>query len=196
MAPSVDVYQASRLYARAGWIALAGTLVCVLCGLRAPLSLIPGALCTVTAVALFWLSSRPEIRMSENQINIGERAIAWREIREINSSKFRSPLVLSLKLTNSRRKLLIFPGEPVRIAHLIAQLRKNAHLATFDGVAYRDFWTWASLTGLPGDTPVLEQPVKMLSNEEEDEIERMYQTLRTAGRLDAHADSSTTSHED
>jgi hypothetical protein len=43
---------------------------------------------------------------------------------------------------------------------------------------------------------VLEQPVRMLSNEEEDEIERMYQTLRIAGRLDAHADSSTSSHED
>ena len=195
MEPSVEVYRPSRLYARAGWIAVCGTVACVLCGLRAPLAFIPGGLCALTAGILFWLSTRPTIRVGESQFNIGERAIAWREVREINSSKFVSPLVLSLKLTNSRRKLLIFPGEPERVAHLIAQLRKSAYLATFDGVAYRDFWTWASLTGLPGDTPVMEQPVRMLAQDEEDEIERMYQTLKTVGRLDTHADSSTT-HED
>jgi hypothetical protein len=151
----------------------------------------------LTAIVLFWLSARPVVRTGENQFNIGERAIAWREIREINTSKlFKSPLVLWLKLTNSRSKLLIFPGEPARIAHLLGQFRKRAQLATFDGIAYRDFWTWTTLTGLPDDSPVLEQPVKMLTREEEDEIERMYQTLKTVGRLDTHADSSTTSHED
>ena len=196
MDSSVQVYQPSRLYARAGWLAIAGSVVCILCGLRAPLSYIPGALCAVTAGLLFWLNARPVIRVGENQFTIGERAIAWREVREINSSRFKSPLVLWLKLTNSRKKLLIFPGEPARIAHLIGLLRKNAQFATFDGVAYRDFWTWASLSGLPSDAPVLDQPVKMVSTEEEDEIERMFQTLRTAGRFDAHADSSTTPHED
>lgn len=196
MEPSVEIYQPSRLYVRAGWIAAAGTAVCILCGLRAPLAFIPGALCALTSAILFWLSAQPAIKIGENQFNIGERTIAWREVREINSSKFVSPLVLFLKLTNSRRKLLIFPGEPARIAHLTAQLRKNAHLATFDGVAYRDFWTWAGLTGLPGDAPVLEQPVRMLTQDEEDEIERMYQTLRNEGRLDTHADSSKAPHED
>lgn len=196
MDSSVQVYQPSPLYARAGWLAVAGSVVCILCGLRAPLSFIPGVLCALTAGLLFWLNARPVIRVAENQFTIGERAIAWREVREINTSRFKSPLVLCLKLTNSRRKLLIFPGEPARIAHLTALLRKNAQLATFDGVAYRDFWTWASLSGLPGDAPVLDQPVKMVTSEEEDEIERMFQTLRTAGRLDAHADSSTTPHED
>ena len=195
MEPSVEVYRPSRLYARAGWIAVCGAVACILCGLRAPLAFIPGGLCAFTGAILFWLSTRPPIRVGENQFNIGERAIAWREVREINSSKFVSPLVLFLKLTNSRRKVLIFPGEPHRIAHLIAQLRKNSYLASFDGVAYRDFWTWASLTGLPNDTPVMEQPVRMLTPDEEDEIERMYQTLKTAGRLDTHADSST-AHED
>jgi hypothetical protein len=196
METSVEVYQPSRLYARAGWIAVGSSAACIFCGLRVPLAFIPGGLCALAAVVLFWLSVRPVIRVGENQFNIGDRAIAWREVREINSSRLVSPLVLSLKLTNSRRKLLIFPGEASRIAHLIAQLRKNALLATFDGVAYRDFWTWASVAGLPGDAPVLEQPVRMLTPDEEDEIERMYQTLKTDGRLDTHADSNATSHED
>jgi hypothetical protein len=197
MEPSVEIFQPSRLYARVGWAALAGSAICVLCGFRAPLAFIPGFLCAITAAALFWLAARPPVRIGETQFNIGERAIAWREVREINSSRFVSPLILRIKLTNSRRKTLIYPGEPERIARLMFQLRKNSHLATFDGVAHRDYWTWTSLAGLGGQNATLDQPVRMLSQEDEDEVERMYQKLKTVGRLDSRStDSSKTSHED
>ncbi len=197
MEPTVETYQPSRLYARVGWVAVAGSAACVLCGLRAPLAFIPAVLCALTAGALCWLSTRPAIRIGEGQFNIGERAIAWREVREINSSRFVSPLILKLKLTNCRRKVLIFPGEPERIARLMYQLRRNSHLAMFDGVAYRDYWTWTTLTGLNGESQTSEQPVRMLSSEDEDEIERLYQKLKTVGRLDSRgSDSSPTSHED
>jgi hypothetical protein len=197
MEPSVEIFQPSRLYARTGWAALAGSAICVLCGFRAPLAFIPGFLCAITAAALFWLAARPPVRIGEAQFNIGERAIAWREVREINSSRFVSPLILRIKLTNSRRKTLIYPGEPERIARLMFQLRKNSHLATFDGVAHRDYWTWTSLAGLGGENPTLDQPVRMLSQEDEDEVERMYQKLKTVGRLDSRStDPSKASHED
>jgi hypothetical protein len=204
MEPSVEIYQPSRLYARVGWAALAGSLICVLCGFRAPLAFIPGFLCASTAAALFWLSARPAIRIGETQFNIGERAIAWREVREINSSRFVSPLVLKLKLTNSRHKLLIYPGEPERIAKLIVSLRKNSHFATFDGVSYRDYWSWTNLPGLndplpngldantnkgltnpPGAAKPSDEP--LLSPEDEEEIERLYQKLKTVGRLDSRS---------
>lgn len=197
MEPSVEIFQPSRLYARIGWAALAGSAICVLCGFRAPLAFIPGFLCAITAAALFWLAARPTVRIGEGQFNIGERAIDWREVREINSSRFVSPLILRIKLTNSRRKTLIYPGEPERIARLMFQLRKNSHLATFDGVAHRDYWTWTSLAGLGGENPTLDQPVRMLSQEDEDEVERMYQKLKTVGRLDSRStDPSKASHED
>ncbi len=197
MEPNVEIYQPSRLYSHIGWAALAGSLVCVLCGFRAPLAFIPGFLCASTAAVLFWLAARPPIRIGESQFNIGDRAIAWREVREINSSRFVSPLILKLKLTNSRQKVLVYPGEPERIARLMVQLRKNSHLATFDGVAYRDYWTWSSLSGPRGENPALDQPVRMLSPEEEEEIERMYQKLKTVGRLDSRStDSSKDSDED
>lgn len=197
MEPTVEIFQPSRLYARVGWVALAGSAVCVLCGFRAPLAFIPGFLCAITAASLFWLAARPAVRIGETQFNIGERAIAWREVREINSSRFVSPLILKVKLTNSRQKLLIYPGDPERIARLMFQLRKNSHLASFDGVAYRDYWTWTSLAGLNGDNPALDQPVRMLSQDDEEEIERMYQKLKTVGRLDSRStDSSKASHED
>jgi hypothetical protein len=189
MERSVDVYQPSRLYSRAGWAALAGSLVCVVCGLRAPLAFIPGCLCALTGIVLFWLAARPQIHVSSGQFSIGERAIAWREIREINTT-LGSPLILRLKLTNARKKALIFPGEPDRIAKLVYQLRKNSYLASFDGVAYRDFWTWSSMADGSAARPLLDHPVRMLSAEEEDEIERMFQKLKAVGRLDSRADDS------
>ena len=197
MEPSVETFVPSRLYSRVGWAALAGSAVCVLCGLRAPLAFIPGILCAATAAAVFWLAARPPIRIAETQFNVGERAIAWREVREINTSRFLSPLVLKLQLTNSRYKILIYPGEPERIEKLLFQLRKHSQFATFDGVAYRDYWTWLSMNGSRSETPVLEQPVRMLSAEEEDEIEQMYQKLKTVGRLDTRStDSSDSPDED
>lgn len=197
MEPTVETFVPSRLYSRVGWAALAGSVVCVLCGLRAPLAFVPGVLCAGTAAALFWLAARPPVRIGDTQFNIGERAIAWREVREINTSRFVSPLILNLQLTNARHKILIYPGEPERIEKLLFQLRKNSQFATFDGVAYRDYWTWLSMNGPRSETPVLDQPVRMLSPEEEDEIERMYQKLKSVGRLDTRAkDSSDSSDED
>ncbi len=197
MEQSVEIYQPSHLYSRVGWVALAGSATCVLCGLRAPLAFIPGVLCAATSAFLFWLASRPAIRVGETQFNIGERAIAWREVVEINSSRFVSPLLLKIKLTNSRRKTLIFPGEPERIARLMFQLRKNSSMASFDGVAHRDYWTWTSLAGLQGGKTGTDQPVKMVSTDDEEEIEKMFQQLKTEGRLEPRTtDSSKASHED
>lgn len=197
MDSSVETFLPSRLYARVGWAALAGSLVCVLCGFRAPLAFIPGVLCAITSAGLFWLAAQPAIEVTEEQFQIGDRVIAWREVREVNRSRFLSPLVIKLKLTNSRRKILVFPGEPDRIERLMFLLRRHSQLATFDGVAYRDYWTWLSLSGGQGDTSTLDQPVRMLSPDDEDEIERLYQKLKSVGRLDGRStDSSDDSEKD
>ncbi|MGH9581664.1 MAG: hypothetical protein ACRD4O_01860 [Bryobacteraceae bacterium] len=191
MEPNVDIYWPSRLYARLAWAALAGSAVCALFVLRAPWAGIPSGLCAITAAGLFWLASRPEIRMGDSQFNIGERAIAWREVREINSSRLVSrlvvsPLVLNLKLTNSRRKALVFPGEPEQIARLMFQLRKNSFLASFDGVPFRKYWACSSVdASKPQQAETSEPPVHVVSADDEEEIERMYQKLKSVGRIDS-----------
>ena len=190
MDSSVETFLPSRLYARVGWAALAGSLVCVLCGFRAPLAFIPGLLCAITSAGLFWLAARPVIEINDEKFSIGDRAIAWREVREVNRSRFLSPLVIKLRLTNSRHRILIYPGEPDRIERLMFQLRKNSQLATFDGVAYRDYGTWWSLSGGQGDTSTLDHPVRMLSPDDEDEVERLYQKLKSVGRLDGRSTDS------
>jgi hypothetical protein len=189
MEPNHDLYYPSRLYLRVGLAAVAGTLVCALCGMRAPLALVPGILCLTTSLLLFWLGSRPTIRVSEGQLNIGDRAIAWRELREVNSSRFVSPLILHLRLTNSRRKTLIFPGSPERIARLLYQIRKLSTYASFDGVDYRDYWTWNSIQEAQGSGQV-SGPVRMIRVDEEDEIESMFQKLRNPDSFESHEQDS------
>jgi hypothetical protein len=163
-----------------------------------PVFLIPVAILLLVGILLLWLAARPLIRVGETQFNVGERSIAWREVKEVNRVRIVSPLILRIKLTNSRKRILIYPGDISRIEQLVHLLRKNSHLATFDGVAYRDYWTWSSMTGLHGQTqpgqqpakPLLDQPVRMLTSDEEDEIERMYQKLKTVGSLDSRIDPS------
>jgi hypothetical protein len=196
MEPSVETFVPSRLYSRVGWAAVAGTAISVLCGFRAPLAFIPGFLCGLTALVVFWLAARPLVRIGDMQFNVGERAVAWREVRELNSSRFLSPLILKIRLTNNRKLLLIYPGEPERIEQLLFHLRKHSEMDTLDGVAHRDYWTWLNLNGSKSESPVLEQPVRMISTEEEDEIERMYQKLKAVGRLDTRVESTNTSDED
>ena len=202
MEPSVETFLPSRWYARTGWFIAAASVALTFFGLRSPFALIPAAAAALAALLLLWLSARPAIHVGETQFNIGDRAIAWREVKEINRVRILSPLILRLKLTNSRKRVLIYPGEMSRVEQLVHLLRKHSHLATFDGVAYRDYWTWSSMAGLHGPKPtgalppgqkllpkpLMEQPVRMLSAEEEDEIERMYQKLKTVGRLDARID--------
>lgn len=69
------------------------------------------------------------------------------------------------------------------------QLRRNSRLATFDGVAYRDYWTWTSLGSGKAAGTVSDQPVRMVSLDDEEEIERLYQRLKTVGHLDSRTDS-------
>jgi hypothetical protein len=189
MEQSAEVYQPSRIYVRTGWASLACSIVCGLAGLHYPLAFIPSCVCVLAAAGLFWLGSQPPIRILPTQFNIGERAIAWREVREINTGLV-CPLVIHIKLTNARQKIVVFPARSERIVRLMYQLRRHSYLATFDGVAYRDFWTWSTLSDTIRNRPALEQPVRMISTDEEDEIERMFQKLKAVGHLDARADDS------
>ncbi len=189
MEQSAEVFEPSRLCLRIAWAALASCLLCGLAAWHYPLAIIPSAVFAIATGTLFWLGSRPAVRILPTQFNIGERAIAWREVCEINTAWSR-PLVACINLTNSRHRLLVFPGGCEKIARLMYQLRRHSYLATFDGVAYRDFWTWSTLSAGRRDQAVLEQPVRMVSSEDEEEIERMFQKLKTVGRLDARADDS------
>ena len=73
-------------------------------------------------------------------------------------------------------------------------MRKNAHSATFDGVPYRDYWMWNDPLAdderpalPPANNAAAVPPVHLFSREDEEEIERLYQKLKTVGRLDSRS---------
>ncbi|HEX7361981.1 MAG TPA: hypothetical protein VF283_15940 [Bryobacteraceae bacterium] len=188
MEPNGEVYRPSRLYLRLAWAALASAAVCALFALRAPWAGIPSGLCAITAAGLFWLATRPLIRLGDSEFYIGERTIDWREVREINTSSIVSrlvvsPLLLNLKLTNRRGKTLVFPGEPEQIARLMFQLRKKSYLASFDGVPFRQYWAGSSVEIAKPDSNG--PPIHVVSTDDEEEIERMYQKLKSVGHIDS-----------
>jgi len=191
MQSNIEIYAPSRVYARFAWAALGCAVLAFVGGLESVYSLIPGFLCLSASGALFWLAGRPNIAVGDTQFSIGDRSVSWREVKEINSTRFLSPLVLDVRLTNNRRKWLVYPGAPERIAKLMYQLRRTSVQATFDGVAYSDYWTWNSLGSTPAPGPVPGTPVRMLNAEDEDEVERLYQRLKTVGHLDRGSDSKT-----
>ncbi len=196
MEPSLELYRPWRLYARLGWAASAGSLVSCGCGIYSHLAFIPAALSALTAVWLFWLAARPDLRVSRSHLNIGERTIVWQEILRIDHA-FASPLVLKFGLTNQRRLMLVYPGEPAQIAVFVDSLRRNSYLATFDGVRYRDYHLWSSLSDAEAEQLGMDEPTPMISPDDEQEIERMYQRLKSVGHIDAAgSDEARTAGED
>lgn len=195
----VETFLPARVYSRSGWATAASCIIFGALGFRSPEFLIPIAVLAPVSLVLLWLGTRPPIQIQETQIGIGERVVVWREIEAINRVKISLPLILRFKLTNARRLLLIYPGKMEKIDYLVEVIRKCSHLATFDGVAYKDQWNWSATLGT-GETkasvvpdPVVEAPkstaagpppIRMLSEEEENEIERMFQKLKTVGSLD------------
>jgi len=84
-------------------------------------------------------------------------------------------------LHDGSRVLLIHPGDLDSSASLLRHLRRNSREALLDGVPYRQFWG-----GPPSPTPAQIAPPRypMLRPEDEDEVERMFQRLKSVGHLE------------
>jgi hypothetical protein len=189
MEPCSDIYRPWRLYAVCAWVALAGTLVSAVFGFFSSFAFIPAILLAITTVFLSWLTLRPPISVYASQLNIGKRAIAWQEIRSI-SQTMTSPLILKFRLTNNRTQVLVFPGDHDRIVNLATHIRNRSFLATFDGIPYQDYHLWSNLSDAEAEQLGLEHPAPMISEEDSQEIERLYQKLKSVGHLDGGKDDS------
>jgi hypothetical protein len=145
----------------------------------------------VIAVALFLLSSavlvflamRPPIDIREHHLIIGNRSIPWPDIRRVDRTGWLSPLIVRITLFDDSTFLLIHPGDLDSANSLLRHLRRNSREALIDGVPYREFWG-EDVPGSP-DQKFLPSPrYKLLRPEDEAEVERLYQRLKTVGRLD------------
>jgi hypothetical protein len=102
--------------------------------------------------------------------------------------------VVRIGLQDKTQLQVIYPGDLESATMLLRELRRHADSAMLDGVPHRDYWRLeeelhaeaekserpSRRSSLIGDKP----KYPLLSPGEEDEIERMFQRLKSVGHLD------------
>jgi hypothetical protein len=183
-------YRPSRRYILFTLLAISGTVFCAWTSLRWPSTWIAAALFGATSAALLALLWQPTIEIHETHLQLGRRVISWRDIRRVDQTGWIAPLAVTLTLSNDRRVVLVYAGDLEASSSLLRHLRRYSHNALLDGVPYRQAWGELEKDPKPAKTPEpAHQPPPaahrpLLRPEEEDEIERMFQRLKSVGRLD------------
>jgi hypothetical protein len=147
------------------------------------LTYIAAALALITAVFLFAMAFRPAIEIHEGYLSIGKRIIPWMDIRRLDRTGWISPLIVRVTLFDDARLVLIYPGDLDSCNSLLRHLRRLSRDALIDGIPYRQYW--GELLAAGGDSKQAPPPrYRILRPEDEAEVERLYQRLKTVGNLD------------
>ena len=191
-------YRPSRRYMLFALLAIVGTLFSAWTGLRWPSTWIAAGLFGMTSAVLIALLWQPEIEIHETHLQLGRRIILWREIHRLDQTGWIAPLAVHLTLSNDRRVLVLYAGDVDSSTSLLRHLRRYSRNALLDGIPYRQAWGEAEQKPAresksePRQTPESgsqrQQPPAshrpLLRPEEEEEIERMFQRLKSVGRMD------------
>jgi hypothetical protein len=135
---------------------------------------------------LLFLRLRPVIELRQDHLMAGNRAIPWTEIRRVDRTRWRMPLVVRLTLAGDERILVIYPGDADSAHSLLRHIRRSARMALIDGRPYREFWGEAA-PAIQERRQLSSPRYRLLRPEDEDEVERLYQKLRSVGRLDSRS---------
>lgn len=131
------------------------------------------------AFAMLALTLRPAIEVHSGYLSVGRHIIFWNEIRRVDRTRWTAPLLVRLTLSGSRGLFLLHPGSADSSIALLRDLFRNSTEALLDGVPHNEFWAHASS---PASDPAPRG--RLLLPEDEAEVERLFQRLKTAGRLD------------
>lgn len=176
-------YTPSKQYLWAGLVAAGLAVISTVFATEWSIALVASILFLISAIAVLLLAFRPAIEIQEQRLLVGERAIPWTEIARVDRTGWISPLIVNLTLVDEEKILIVFPGDLDASNSLLRHLRRNAREALIDGIPHRQFWGDALP---PAEAPKqLSAPkVQLLRSEDEAEVERLYQLLKTVGHLD------------
>lgn len=176
-------YLPTKQYQYAGVGALVLAMFCAAFAFQFPLSWVPTGLLLASGVALLVLGCLPAIEVHESHLAIGSKIIPWEDIKHIDRTGFVSPLLLYLTLRSNKRILLVYPGGMEQSAMLVRQLSRMSREATIDGIPYKEFWGESAQPAK--ENRALASPrYQLLRPEDEAEVERLFQKLKSVGRLD------------
>ena len=202
MSRPVACYRPSRRYLLFALAAVCGTIFSAWTGLRWPSTWIAAGLFTVTSLALLALLCQPVIEIYETHLQLGRRIILWREIRRLDQTGWMAPLAVTLTLAGGRRIHLLYAGDLESSTSLLRNLRRYSRHALLNGIPYGQAWgeQGPAPDTEPAKNPELKKTLEsgaarahqappavhrpLLRPEEEEEIERMFQRLKSVGRLD------------
>lgn len=171
-------------------IALAGALACLsewLGWIWMPAAWIASGILLLTAAFLLALFFRPAIEIHEGYFSIGKRIVPWMDIRRLDMWRldrtgWMSPLIVRVTLFDDTRFTLVYPGELEDCGGLLRNLRRLSRDALIDGIPYRQYWGEVLAAG--GRNPQPGPRYRILRPEDEAEVERLYQRLKSVGHLD------------
>ena len=140
-----------------------------------------------TAIALLALFFRPAVEVHEGYFSVGKRIIPWMDVRRLDILRLDrvgsiSPLLMRITLFDDSRFTLVYAGEIDDCSSLLRSLRRMSRDALIDGVPYRQYWGEVLASG--GKPPQPGPRYRILRPEDEAEVERLYQRLKSVGHLD------------
>jgi len=144
-----------------------------------------GILMLAAAAGLAYLASRPPIDISAQFVKIGGRRIAWAEITRLDRTGWFFPLIVRVTLSDGEQFRLVYAGSTSSANRLLRLLFRSARSATLDGTPQQALQSAAltqrKLAGPPR--------YRLLREEDELDVERLYQRLKTVGNLDPKSPS-------
>jgi hypothetical protein len=176
-------YVPARHYLSFGITALALAAFSGWLGFQWAFAFIPAVLFVISSALLLIMAFRPAIEIHEDQLAMGKRRILWMDIRRLDRTGWISPLIVRMTLFDDSRLLLIYPGDLDCCNSLLRNLRRLSRDALIDGVPYRQYWGEALNPG-PDRRQLPSPRYRLLRPEDEAEVEKLYQRLKTVGHLD------------
>jgi hypothetical protein len=177
-------YVPARHYVSFGCIALALAGFSGWLGMDWAPAFIPALLFLLSSALLFGMAARPPIEVHEGYLSIGKRVVPWMDVRRLDRTGWISPLVVKITLFDDSRITLVYPGDLDACNALLRQMRRLSRDATIDGVPYRQYWGEVSTPTSADPKQVPPPRYRVLRPEDEAEVERLYQRLKTVGNLD------------
>ncbi len=176
-------YLPARHYISFGIVALGLAVFSGWLGIEWTPAFVPAALFLASAVLLLALAVRSPIEVQESYLAIGKRVIPWMDVRKLDRTGWLSPLVVRLTLYDDVVVRVIYPGDLDSCKSLLRALRRMCRDALIDGVPYRVYW--GEVLTSSGERKLVPAPrYRLLLPEDELEVERLYQRLKSVGHID------------
>ncbi len=181
-------YTPSRQYLTAGLAAAVLAVISAVFATEWIFALVGAILFLLSACTVMLLAFRPTIEIQEQYLIVGRRAVPWSSVRRVDRTGWVSPLAVFVTVASGERLLLVYPGDLDSATSLLRPIRRNSREALIDGIPWLEFW--GETVPPPVEQKQLSAPkYQLLRSDDEAEVERLYQVLKTVGHLDTHQSS-------